>query len=388
MSINVIIPYKTQIEIDEANPLFEKLHLENNINFINYEISTPESFKQYLQIEPVHCIWITEDFFTYLEGINPYWDYLPSCLRAIVVPWVGCDFVDIKRLREEKDITICNIGPNANDNVSDLCMYLVISTFRMCSFWEFCIKFMEMGNIMGTREYIGSSVSETQDMQVVSQNGSTELRTSYKIPIKKDHTKKINVVNSFTVGGKSVDSPTGKIALILGFGSIGQTIGNKLKLAFNMEIQYHRRSGPVSSKLLGYEAKYHESLEDPETWQEADIIILALPGGDTTANIINDKTIKMCKDGVRIVNVGRGTCIDEDALLRHLDSNKIASCGLDVFKSEETTIKKEFLQRWDVTVLPHIGSAVSDIMKRSTEITLQNIESLFVYGYDGIYPLN
>lgn len=116
--------------------------------------------------------------------------------------------------------------------------------------------------------------------------------------------------------------------------------------------------------------------------------MLALPGDRLTGDMINDHTLSMCKDGVRIVNVGRGNAIDEVALLKALDSGKVASCGLDVFKDESTgNIRKELLQRWDVTALPHMGSAVTDMMSLQTLVTLQNIENIFIKNGKGIYPV-
>ena len=123
-------------------------------------------------------------------------------------------------------------------------------------------------------------------------------------------------------------------------------------------------------------------------WSVADSIILALPRTPNTDNLINKKILEMCKNGVRIINVGRGTCIDEDALIDALKSKKVNSCGLDVFKDENVPIKKELLQRWDITIIPYIGSAVADIVKRQSIITLANIKNIFLEGEEGIYTIN
>lgn len=66
----------------------------------------------------------------------------------------------------------------------------------------------------------------------------------------------------------------------------------------------------------------------------------------------------------------------------------MASCGLDVFKNEETRVKQELLRRWDVTALPHIGSTVADMVIKQTLITLENVQDIFVEGGDGKYVLN
>ena len=139
---------------------------------------------------------------------------------------------------------------------------------------------------------------------------------------------------------------------------------------------------------MGFEAKFHERLDSSTTWASADVIILALPGHESTNNIINGKTLFKCKDGVRIVNVGRGSCVDENALLDALDSGKVAGAGLDVFKNEETRVDDRFFDRWDVTLLPHIGSCVADMVARQTLVTLQNIEDVLLKKGPGLYPVN
>ena len=161
-----------------------------------------------------------------------------------------------------------------------------------------------------------------------------------------------------------------------------------MQKVFSMTIEYYKRSGPIQKDILGYNAKYHSGLDDPNTWKNADLIILALPGTASTNDIINRERLSWCKDGVRIVNVGRGTCVDEDALLDALESGKVASCGLDVFKNEETGVKQELLRRWDVTALPHIGSTVADMVVKQTIITLVNVQDIFVEGGEGKYVLN
>ena len=192
---------------------------------------------------------------------------------------------------------------------------------------------------------------------------------------------------NFKIGGKKVESLQKKTALIVGFGSIGQNIGRKLKLAFNMKIIYFKRSGPISTKALGYKARFCEDFDNPHTWKEADVIILSLPGGPSTENIINKRIFSMCKQGVRVVNVGRGSVIQEEDLLEALESGKVASAGLDVFKNEEEMVNPKLIQRWDVTAYPHIGSTVADMIAKQTDITLANIEDIFVFSGNGKFPV-
>ncbi|SMN22159.1 similar to Saccharomyces cerevisiae YPL113C Glyoxylate reductase [Maudiozyma saulgeensis] len=382
----VIIPYKYQIELDDELPLWHELESKHSVHFLKYHMGTPEEFIQYINEEQINCIWITEDFFTYLGGPAPYWDHFPDSLKAIVVPWVGCDFIDGKRLWEEKGIVLCNVGPNAASNVSELCLYLVLSCFRMTSFSEYCFKFIDTGDVDACKDHIGSKKSDVITHTLTNNEGKS---FEYKYPKKKTRGEvPINIVQNYNFGGKHIVSPSNKNALILGFGSIGQMIGKKLNSAFNMKIHYYKRTGPVPKDILGYEATYVNSLDDSKVWCDIDVIILSLPSNPESDNIINKKTLAMCKDGVRVVNVGRGSCINEDDLLDALDSGKVNSCGLDVYKNEETKVNENLLSRWDVTALPHMGSAEYDIVLLETQITLENIEDIFVKGGHGIYTVN
>lgn len=297
---------------------------------------------------------------------------------------------------KKKICVVVNVGPNSADSVCELVIHLVISVFRMTSFWEYLIKLVEYGKISNCRDYLGTELTDVCNLEFICKNGSKETRNIYKFLQKlkiqeaAHHNKEqkvVNVVQNFKVGRKHIISPMKKTVLISGFGSIGGTIRYRLNRVFDMKVQYHKRSGLIPIEKLRYDAKYLPNLEDPHTWNQADLIVLALPGSDSTNNMINDHTLSMCKDGVRLVNIGRGNSIDEDALLKALDSGKVAGCGLDVFKYEAMdTIKKELLQRWDVTALPHMGSAVTEMMSLQTLVTLQNVEDIFVKNSKGVYP--
>ncbi|CAL9734918.1 putative 2-hydroxyacid dehydrogenase YPL113C [Monosporozyma servazzii] len=396
--INIVIPYRLQWELDDSLPLWKDLEINHNINFIHYKISTSQDFKNWLPHSKCHALWMTEEFCSILGGPSPFLKFLPDTFKVMLVPWVGVDCVlnhdEIKWLRQEKNCLVVNVGPNAADSVCELAIHLVTSVFRMTSFWEFLIKFVEFGKISNCRDYLGTNTNDIQDLQIICNNGDDNNKTinHYQFPQRlkvSNSNEVINVVENFKIGGKHIISPMRKTVLILGFGSIGRTIGYRLNRAFDMKIQYYKRSGPISKEKLGYDAEYLSDLSDPMTWSQADLIMMALPGGISTDDIINDKTLSMCKDGVRLVNVGRGNSVDEDALLKALETGKVASCGLDVFKNEGSgNINKKLLQRWDVTALPHMGSAVTDMMSLQTLITLQNVEDIFVNNGNGIYPVD
>lgn len=384
----VLITRRSKNDITDDIPEFKKM--QEVVEFVYYEITTPEAFKEFLPKSEIDAFWITEELFVYLGGPSAYLDYFPQSLKLILVPWVGTDFLDAKLLKEKYNISLCNAGAVAAENVSDLAAFLTLSCFRLTSFWEHCFRFMHRGNISKCREYIGGTHHDTvPGFALVDQDHDMGRTLPYeqKFPAKVNPDKFLNMAKDFTIAGKMLDSPTNKNALILGFGSIGQAIGKKMNAGFGMNISYTKRGGPVDEEFLGYKAKYYSSMNDEGFWSNADVIIMALPGNPDTENLINEEVLSKCKDGVRIVNVGRGICIDEDALLEALDSGKVTSAGLDVYKNEHKLVDPRFFERWDVTLLPHIGSTVVDILTRQTKATLENLESFFVKGEGPKYPV-
>ncbi|SCU85018.1 LAMI_0C09824g1_1 [Lachancea mirantina] len=366
-----LIPYCNRH--DAADTIAEWRELETSMDLLKVRFNDPLDLEKYMRTSQFEALWVTEDIFVFLGGLERYYDHFPKTLRAIVVPWVGIDFIDKSKLKQEKNIVLCNIGPNASEYVSEIALHLTISCFRLTSFWEHTFRSVEQGSVSRCRDYIG---------------GKLEGADKFPSKLDSEHAKSLNMAQDFVVGGKKVESSGQKHALVLGFGSIGQAIGKKLYNALDMTVHYYKRSGPMSAENLGYSAIFHDSLDDPETWHDADVIVLALPSSESTNDLINEETLALCKDGVRIVNVGRGSCVDEDALLKALDTGRVTSAGLDVYRNEETQIDGRFLNRWDVTLLPHIGSAVTDIIEKQTRVTLQNLESIFLKNEGGVYPVN
>lgn len=93
-----------------------------------------------------------------------------------------------------------------------------------------------------------------------------------------------------------------------------------------------------------------------ETLAPAEIIVLLLPQTPETQGIINKRTIEGMRGGARILNPGRGTLIDDDALIEALDTGKLAHATLDVFRTEPLPADHPYWTHPRVTVTPHIAS--------------------------------
>ncbi|MEK6958618.1 MAG: hydroxyacid dehydrogenase [archaeon] len=138
---------------------------------------------------------------------------------------------------------------------------------------------------------------------------------------------------------------------LIGFGNVGKKVA-KVALAFEMKVLvYDPFIDAAKLKEFGVEKAELESI-----YKHADYITVHVPLTDKTKNMISDAQFEIMKKNVRILNVARGGVIDEDALLRALNSGKVAAAGLDVY-NEEPPMKKELVMHEKVVCTPHLGAS-------------------------------
>lgn len=180
-----------------------------------------------------------------------------------------------------------------------------------------------------------------------------------------------------TVSGRAVRQPRGHVVGIVGFGAIGKVIGQRLS-SIGMKVHYTKTSVLSKSEkaALGYNATFHESAAD--LFKVSDLLVLACPLNSATKNLVNEESIKLLPQDARIVNIGRGGLIDTKALVRALRSGRISGAGLDVFE-REPIIDDELCDRWDVVLLPHIGSATMETAELSEINCMNNINNI-IFG--------
>lgn len=102
------------------------------------------------------------------------------------------------------------------------------------------------------------------------------------------------------------------------------------------------------------------------------MIIIVRPGTPSTRHLVNQELIDKMEKPFRIINIGRGFVIDEDALVRGLKKGKILFAGLDVFE-REPSIHPALVNRQDVVLTPHIGSGIAENYKYTAEVSMENI---------------
>jgi lactate dehydrogenase-like 2-hydroxyacid dehydrogenase len=152
-----------------------------------------------------------------------------------------------------------------------------------------------------------------------------------------------------------------RIVGMVGMGRIGKAIARRLD-AFGVPVVYHSRK-PQS----GVAYKYYPKLIDMA--RDVDTLMVIVPGGPATANMINADVLKALGPNGILINMARGSVVDEPALIEALQNRTIYSAGLDVF-AKEPHVPKELLDMDHIVLFPHLGS--------STEVTRAAMDQLVV----------
>jgi lactate dehydrogenase-like 2-hydroxyacid dehydrogenase len=161
---------------------------------------------------------------------------------------------------------------------------------------------------------------------------------------------------------------------IVGMGRIGQAIARRLE-AFGVPMVYHSRN-PQN----GVAYKHYPNIV--EMARDVDTLMLILPGGAATKNIVNAEVLKALGPNGIVINMARGSVIDEPALIKALQDKTILSAGLDVFV-DEPQVPAELIAMENVVLFPHVGSASVWTRNKMDQLVVDN---LLAWG-DGKPPL-
>ena len=149
---------------------------------------------------------------------------------------------------------------------------------------------------------------------------------------------------------------SGKTAGVIGYGRIGRMVGDKCQ-ALGMQVLsvVHR------NKPEGCECETMRFVSLDELLSQSDVIILCAPGGEKP--LVDGESLAKMKDGVVIINVSRGSNVDEAALLEALNTGKVKAAGLDVWMSEKDP-NWALATHPAVSCTPHIGAGTNEAQKR------------------------
>jgi lactate dehydrogenase-like 2-hydroxyacid dehydrogenase len=160
------------------------------------------------------------------------------------------------------------------------------------------------------------------------------------------------------------DTLRGKTMGILGLGRIGKAIADRAA-AFGITIAYHGRQ-----RQEGTTYSYFDSLEAMA--RAVDILMIIAPGGPATKGIVNEAVINALGPAGTLINVARGSLVDELALVSALQSGRLGAAGLDVFE-DEPRVPEALFALGNVVLLPHVGSASVHTRNLMGQLVVDNV---------------
>lgn len=268
---------------------------------------------------------LTPDVIAKIRGMAVTYHTVPADAKAlsqfqkleIVASFgVGYDHVDSAYAREH-DIVVTNTPDVLTEEVADVAMGLLIATLR-----EF----------VKADRYLRSGLWQAQN---------------YPLSVGSLRDRKVGIV---------------------GMGRIGQAIGRRLEASL-VPVVYHSRN---KSSAVPYQ-HYPDLLEMAK---DVDTLVVIVPGGASTAKMINADVLKALGPRGVLINVARGSVVDEPALVAALKSGTILAAGLDVF-ANEPNVPDELKAMQNVVLLPHIGSASVVTRNAMDQLVVDNLKNWF-----------
>lgn len=159
----------------------------------------------------------------------------------------------------------------------------------------------------------------------------------------------------------------GKLAGIVGLGRIGKAIARRLE-AHGMRVAYHGRTRQEGLW------EYFESLS--ELARASDFLIVACPGGATTKHLINTEILAALGTKGTLINIARGSVVDEVALVAALQHGTIRGAGLDVFENEPQ-VPQALMDCENAVLLPHLGSGTHETRRAMAALVVDNLAAHF-----------
>jgi D-2-hydroxyacid dehydrogenase (NADP+) len=165
----------------------------------------------------------------------------------------------------------------------------------------------------------------------------------------------------------------GQLLLIVGYGSIGRELARRAR-AFDMRVWGVTRSGEGDTTLVEKILPVAK-LEDALT--HADYIVLAAPETHETQQLIGAAQIAKIKRGARLVNVGRGSLLDETALMRALEASALSGAALDVASTEPLPVDSPLWKTRNLFITPHTSGVSDRLWQKETRLLMDLLERWF-----------
>jgi phosphoglycerate dehydrogenase-like enzyme len=140
-----------------------------------------------------------------------------------------------------------------------------------------------------------------------------------------------------------------------------------------MRIVATRRSAKKISSAGDVDVLYPREQLD-QLLKESDFIVNALPSTPETARLFGEKEFRQMKSSAFFINIGRGTTVDEEAMIHALKNKWITGAGLDTFAREPLPPESPLWEMPGVIITPHVAGAVADYVERATDIFCNNLK--------------
>lgn len=163
-------------------------------------------------------------------------------------------------------------------------------------------------------------------------------------------------------------SPRGKRLGILGLGQIGRALGTRAEL-FGMDVRY-------SNRTHYYDVAWPHFADAAALAADSDVLAVCIAATPDTRRVVDSAVLKALGPQGTLINIARGSVVDEDALIAALLNGTIAAAGLDVFENEPA-IRKDFLDLPNVVLMPHQASATVETRRAMGNMVLTSLDAYF-----------
>lgn len=247
-------------------------------------------------------------------------DQFPA-LKVVSNHGVGCDHIDVPACRS-RGVKVCNTPDVLNDTTADMGLALLLSTARRI----------------------------TEGDALARHPSTTAFDGSWF---------------GYQVSGSTLG--------IVGMGKIGCMVA-KRALGFDMKILYNKRRRQEESVERALSAEYCPSLRD--MLPRCDFVMLVVPGTKENSKMFSREEFAAMKRTAVLINIGRGSVVDQEALVEALSNGTIAAAGIDVTSPEPLPRDHPLLALPNLTISPHVGSATLHTRRKMTRLVIDNALSV------------
>lgn len=352
----------TFVPIPEDIPSYS--YLSKNYTLLPLPLTTEDETFEKFQTSPYNeavAIFGSYPGFSKFGGVHDksLIDKLPPNLKVIALCSAGYGGYDLPYLKS-RGIKLCHVPTGAaQKDAADCVMWHVISGIRKFNVWNNLVK------------------------DEIESTGSSSVSITSKTDPNND-----GVLNTFSFGhilnNHVTRRPSGMKAIILGYGGIGKETAKRLSV-MGMDVsgvvrsidKYKTGEDQNGNPIDVLNTKLWSIDNLKEACKGKDVVVLALPGHPNTNNIFNKDIIDVLNDGAIVVNVGRGSLINDADLKNACKSGKISHVGLDVYSSEPKIDPFWVENDSDISasLTPHIAVCTLESYMEACETCVSNIIS-------------